>query len=456
MERNAGGEIEYPMNKPRLSFARRLVLSAVLGIGLWSVARVAVFGVVLDDWPTGRSRDQLGDGVGELSSRWVAPYVFDIEGGVTRWEIFDEVRWYNPDGTLKRTVANAYDPGRPVNSGYVVARQGDSFTVYSTLASWSMQLPEGFGPWGASWDGKTFVSMWMSKDYEKFTTDVYLEGNLVATLGPYRSVAGGGYFLGEDGSLAIGVGVELPAPAGSTATVTPAPKVRVLAFGPGMKKTFESEFDYLVQGASSAPASQGIEGTTTNEFLRRVVSVAPGGQGVVVQVAKDSQYAYLTKDGLGKPLQVRGTLKCWVPNSTRALYWAAGDPQGQQEYALVDWAKGTILWDVKESKEFSDGFKVVDATIAGDYVLLSGLETSEAHRRYQALYAMDLGNGKLVREGSLGYMSGDVEAHFMPVGGQLYLVSSKGYAPLHIEDVKSKGNMNGWGDVPGWFEAPSK
>ncbi len=110
---------------------------------------VAVDALAADSAVAGRPstppRTTPGKKLGELESRWVAPYVrLSREGVGGRWT--STVRWFAEDGTVVRELAGSLD----ARAGYVTeyTQVGDTFraTYHATNDDWVLVLPRKGGP----------------------------------------------------------------------------------------------------------------------------------------------------------------------------------------------------------------------------------------------------------------------------------------------------------------------
>lgn len=365
--------------------ARAIGLAAVL-----SVALVAEGGEPpdLDTWLL------PGRAAGTIQSRWVAPYVQETQVRVgDGWAT--DVRWFHPDGSILRETHG--------KSGATDAEAG---VVRGIRDTWAVRLR---GPWQDSTilrgeDDSTLVHYW--NDADAIRSDIYKDGILVRSVGPYPRFQGKGFVLGEDGSMAV---LTLKEP-GSTS-------VRVVVFAPEGEPSFEAE-----AGGDAW-----------------IVSVAPGGLGVVLRGnAKpyvENELTWLSKKGTSRTLKIEPNpeMLAWVPGTTREIvtYGLAGT---NPRFRLVDWESGTALWDVADPAQQTCS-RLGGVAIEGDLILLAGIE--DGCRTAQAL---ELGTGSLVARWSGGSFGepGLPAPRFMRLDGKLWLVADDAFAVFPVEDVRKK------------------
>lgn len=343
-----------------------------------------------------------GRAAGTIRSSWIAPYVQETQVSVGDGWITD-LRWFRPDGSILREAKNA---GATAEPGIVEGIRG----------TWSVRLR---GPWRDSTilrgeDDSTLVHHW--NEGESIRADVYKEGKLVGSVGPFpRFIRGHGFVLAEDGGMAV---TTLKEP-GSTS-------VRVVVFGPEGKPSFEAD----------------AGGDT------RIMSVAPGGLGVVIQGNGEPyvEFTWLSKKGTSRTLKIEPNpwLSRWVPGTAQQVvtYGLAGK---NPRFRLVDWESGKTVWDVADpAKGISSRMEGV--AIEGSLVLLAGIETYPAWSGdwCRTSEALELGTGTLVGYWRSNGVSppGLPVPRFMRLEGKLWLVADDAFAPFPVDQIRKKAG--GW------------
>jgi hypothetical protein len=319
------------------------------------------------------------------------------------WVVSD-VRWFRPDGSVLRET-----------HGKGGATDAEGGVVRGIRGTWSVQ-PR--GPWQDSMtlrgeDDSTLVHSW--NEGESIRADVYKEGKLVASVGPYPRFKAERFVLGEDGSMAV-------------LTVKDAGSVRVVAFAPEGRPSFEAD-----AGGDAM-----------------IISVAPGGLGVVIQANGEryvqNEFIWVSKAGTSRTLKIElnAWLSRWVPGTARCIvtYGLGGK---NPRFRLVDWESGKTVWDIADPAEgISDRCEGI--AIEGDLVLLAGIETYPAPSGdwCRTSEAIELGTGTLVGRWRSNGISppGHLVPRFMRLEGKLWLVADDAFAPFPLEDVRKK--VNGW------------
>jgi len=244
--------------------------------------------------------------------------------------------------------------------------------------------------------------------------DIYKDGKLSSSVGPYPRYQRQGFVLGEDGSMAV---LTLKEPGSAS--------IRVVVYAPEGKPSFE--------------ADAGGDAT--------IISVAPGGLGVVLQGNGgryvENEFLWISKTGKSRTLKIEPNpwLARWAPGTTRGIvtYGLGGK---NPRFRLVDWESGETVWDVADpATGISDRCEGI--AVEGDLVLLAGIETY-AGDWCRTSHALELGTGTLVaRWRSVGCgPPGFPVPRFMRVEGKLWLVADDAFALFPLEDVRKK--VNGW------------
>jgi len=177
----------------------------------------------------------------------------------------------------------------------------------------------------------------------------------------------------------------------------------------------------------------------------RIVSVAPGGLGVVLEGnAKPyvaNELTWLSKIGTSRTLKIEPNpeLLGWVPGTTREIvtYGLAGSGENNR-FRLMDWESGKTIWDVADPAErICDGGGVA---IEGDLVLFAGIETDGVNGWVRTSQALDVSTGNLLaRWSSAGFSPPGLPApRFMRLDEKLWLVADDAFALFPVEDVRKK------------------
>jgi hypothetical protein len=364
---------------------RALALAAVLSVSL-----VAEGGEPpdIDTWLL------PGRAAGTIQSRWVAPYVQETAVRVGDGWVTD-VRWFRPDGSVRRETHG--------NGGAESAEDG---VVHGLRDTWSVRLPQ--LPLSSDStilrgeDDSTFVHSWV--EGESIRANVYKEGKLISSVGPYPRKRE--FVLAEDGSMAV---LTLKEPGSAS--------VRVVVFAPEGKPSFEAD-----AGGDAW-----------------IVSVAPGGLGVVLKGNAKNELTWISKKGTSRTLKIEPNpdLWAWVPGTTREVvtYGLAGK---SPRFRLVDWESGETVWDIADPAEHICS-RLGGIAIEGDLVLLAGIEDI-AHTWCRTAQALDLTTGSLVARWSGGGFGepGLPPPRFMRLDGKLWLVADDAFALFPVEDVRKK------------------
>jgi hypothetical protein len=373
--------------------ARAIALATVL-----SVALVAEGGEPpdIDAWLL------PGRAAGTIQSRWVAPYVQETQVRVGDGWVTN-VRWFRPDGSVRKETR-----------GKGGAESAEGGVVHGIRDTWSVQLPQ--LPLSADStilrgeDDSTFVHSWV--EGESIRANVYKEGKLISSVGPYPRFRPGGFVLGEDGSMAV-----------LTLKERASTSVRVVVLASEGNPSFEAD----VGGDA------------------RILSVAPCGLGVVLQGNGEryveNEFTWISKKGTSRTLKIEPNpwICRWVPGTTRAIviYGLAGWRENSR-FRLLDWESGKTIWDVADPAEHICD-RMEGVAIEGDLVLLAGIEDI-AHTWCRTAQALDLGTGSLVARWSGGGFEepGLPAPRFMRLDGKLWLVADDAFAPFPVEDVRKK------------------
>lgn len=353
---------------------------------------------------------------GRVGTRWLAPYVIATTERVgSRWTT--SVRWFDADGKVVRELSG---PRVDAHAGYVSDYTNGVETIYAVNGDWKLSLPKKVGPSGyitATPDNRTFVHEFHPQQGQ-IAVDVYVNGRLVNTIGPFMQYLGRDVQVGADGSLAFLAWKDKKDE-----------MVEVIVAGPDGKISFRAE----CEGPVDSPI------------------VAPGGGGVLVRLNLPGNghetFIFYKKSGKMSSLRLgpNPTFLNWLPESSKSLFTTSVGYK--HRYQLIDWDSGKILWDVADPASGLWERAVPRRAVLGDYVLLCGLEFMKLGERegpVRSIYALSLANGQAV-------------AHWLPVpnchfstdwgwfrrlDSKVFLIWGKEFAEIKLSDIAAR--KNGW------------
>lgn len=363
-----------------------------------------------------------GQPVGEVSARWIAPYVLHVEEQVAG-KSTQRVRWFAPDGSVARELTGRLQV--EANQGFVfqyTPRNGGGWdcTVHAVNANWRLALPRKPGPSGyitGTADSHTFVQQHHPQEGQ-IAADVYVGGKRVSTLGPFEQYQGRGVQLAADGTLAF------------LAWKDRAKELaQVIVAGRDGKLSFQADCPFQV--TSPAPA--------------------PDGAGVLVQpnFGEDgaNTFVFVKKTGETRTMKFwpNPRVAAWVPGTCRALIETSFGHE--KRFLLADCATGKTLWGIDDPVSGRDVLGTSTIAVTKDYVLLGGTDQvahGEERIAVRSLCAVGLASGKVVarwRADPMGQGRAGV-GRFCRLGKQLFLVSERDFARLDLADIAAK--RRGW------------
>jgi hypothetical protein len=366
--------------------------------------------------PPPAPRNMPGEVKGELKTRWLAPFV---SAGTRRVgpARATEVRWYTDEGKVGRELAGPHVEAQP---GFVYEYEGGRTTVHAINGDWKVALPKKDGPAGyltATPDSRTFVHEFHPREGE-IAADVYVEGKLADTVGPYPQYQGQDVHLGDDGSLAL-----LIFKNGDSKVPV------VVVAGPGGKVRFEAACD----GPVLFPAP------------------APGGEGVLVQSNgggdAPNTFTLYTRQGKGAKRTVgpNAHFVLWLPGTRTALFLTSIGHD--YRFHLIDWDSGKRLWEIADPNPARVPGAFPATAAAGDYLLFGGLEDvtwGERKEAVRSIHAVDAKTGRVAARWlpSPLYQASADGGHFLRLEKKLFLVTDEEFAEVRLADVAAR--RNGW------------
>ena len=386
-----------------------LLICAVLA--LWFASQTSHAG------PPPPWQDLPGEGpLGRVRARWIAPYVQHVETQVADRGV-SRVTWYGSDGSVTRDVEGV------VASDFVwVAGEGGT-ECHATLADWTATLPEvppGTETYLHAAGPRVLVrDRWT--DAGRVGAEVYVDGRLASTLGPFLRYRADNFETNEDGSLAVLIRA-------TTSSSTP----RIQAFAPGGRPTFEADCN--------------------GHAL--IVAVAPEGKGVLVEANEEDgehvqgRWSWVTKTGYASTLDLRPNphIVAWVPGKPRALVaCSVGDCPAT--FRLIDFAEGRVVWQADDPAARAAYRSNEQVAIEEGHVLLAGIECTVVDgigHWQRSVYALELATGKLEASWRSPFTGppGFSAPQFMRTAGGLFLVSDENFARFPMADLASL--KNGW------------
>jgi hypothetical protein len=387
-------------------------MRVLLLVGLWSLFLLAA--ATAGPLPP-PPRNMPGDVKGRMQTRWLAPSVSLTTRSVAT-EQMTLVRWFTPEGKLAREVAG---PDVDAHAGYIY-EHGKGGTIYAVNGDWKIVLPHRPGPAGyitASEDSRTFVHEFHPRDGE-IAADIYVDGKLAGTVGPYLQYQGQDVHLGADGSLALLAWKDEDKKTAEVVVVGPDRKVRFRA---------------------------GCEGPVL--FPEPV----PEGNGVLVQTNAGGDarntFTFYTKGGRTSSLNVGPNpgLVAWLPGTPTALVHTSIGRD--YRFHFIDWSTGKRLWDVADPNHARVPGAFPPVAVAKDLLLIGGLESvawGDHQESVRSIHAVDPKTGQVVAHWlpSPLHQAARDGGRFLQLGLKLFLVTDEEFAEVDLGDIAAR--RNGW------------
>ncbi|HEV3259878.1 MAG TPA: hypothetical protein VG013_23625 [Gemmataceae bacterium] len=362
--------------------------------------------------PPPEPRNMPGDGKGRVQTRWLAPSVSVTTRSVAA-ERMTLVQWFTPQGKLARDLAG---PNVYSHSGYVY----EGGTIYAVNGDWKIVLPHKPGPPGyitATEDSRTFVHEFHPKEGE-IAADIYVDGKLAGTVGPYLQYQGQDVQLGADGSLALLAWKD-----------DDKKTAQVVVAGPDAKVRFRADCDGPVLFPEPAPEGNGV-----------VVQTNAGGDA-------GNTFTFYTKGGKVSSLNVgpNAGLLTWLPRTTTAVFHSSIGYD--YRFHMVDWSTGKRVWDVADPNHARVPGALPPVAVTKGHLLIGGLEYvpwGDHQESVRSIYAVDSKTGQVVAHwlpSPFNQASRD-GGRFLQLGPKLFLVTDDEFAEVAIDDIAAK--KNGW------------
>jgi hypothetical protein len=355
--------------------------------------------------------DLPGKVAGEHRSYWLAPYVFVTEMHVGQSDT-ETVQWLGENGQVLREITQPQDFIEP---GFVLERRPGGTTVHAVNGTWSIDLKEKPGPSGyitSTADSITFIDESHPKEHQ-IAADVYRDGKLLGTVGPYLDYLGRDVEVGTAGSLALLIWKD------QKQSVP-----QVIGIGTDGREKFHPDCDGPVDSPDPNPDGTGV-----------LVQYNGGTRGDV--------FAYYDKSGKVSQLDLGHDARLveWVPGSEKALMETRGD--GVLHLHLIDWRHGRQIWQAPDPNPARPEWEGHPIAIDEKYVLIGGLEylrwenQAETIRRIDAL---DTKTGKTVA--TWHPVRATDPGRFLRLGQRLYLVTDLEFSQVDVDAIAA--GSKGW------------
>jgi hypothetical protein len=184
---------------------------------------------------------------------------------------------------------------------------------------------------------------------------------------------------------------------------------------------------------------------------RRELSSWTGRAGVLVQAnaAGQARNTFTFYTGTGKASSVNvgpnAGFPAWLSATPRALMNTSIGYD--YRFHLIDWGVGKEVWAIPDPGSARVPGSLPPVAVAGDYLLLGGLEYVKGGERQEpvrSLYSLDPKAEKVVAHWlpePLYQPSGD-GGRFLQLGRRLFLVADKEFAEVSVGDIVAK--KKGW------------
>ena len=380
-----------------------ILLSAA--VGLLALTRI------LAGPPPPPPRRSPGSVKGRIRARWLAPYVFAVSGTVGKTPI-TTVRWFNEKGEVVKELSG---PGVSTGAGFVREYKQEKSTIHAINGSWSFALQKKGKRSGyihATPDSRTFVHQF-HPDKGQIAVDIYVQGKLAGTVGPFEQYRGESVELGDDGSTVL-----------VTWKKESDKKVpQIVVAGPDGKVTFKAQCLFEPCDAIPAPGGAGA-----------IVRPQPVGPDRGLRVFFDKSGKSTTLNNLGNQPDFFG----WAPETCNALIRIGNS------YNLIDCSNGKYLWTSKDPARGKR--RTACHVLTKDYVLISGYEYMKWGERedpVNTIYALDIKNGNLVAS----WLPNDTCFFRLPgeitkLAGKVYFIGQEEFSEINLSEIADK--KNGW------------
>ncbi len=364
-----------------------------------------------------RSPAQLAPGilVQDIRARNLGPLVHSTTArfGEVPSAGFTSVQWYNADGTKRRELSGALVH---VNSGFV----SEGPVYHGIFEDWKIELTNKGslpGSVNATPDSRVFHHNYRPEHNANSRTiavDVYLNGNLMGTIGPYSAYRGENARLSASGNSGLLVRESDEGP------------LKIIVFDDHAKLQFETKCD--------------------DQVMRPIVTANSDGALVEANTGEQPQrFMLYTAQGKTREMKIG-------PNA-RFLTWVADTHQSVFEtsvgytnrYRLIDWDKGETIWEIPDPCPRTNAVGR-GVTAVANYVITCGYEyTGEEHPvTIPTLYALDSASGTLAAKWkpNMGLIVSLDGGRLFPLKGKVYFVTDNLVHEISVDDIVQK--RNGW------------
>ncbi|HVY71124.1 MAG TPA: hypothetical protein VHH73_14425 [Verrucomicrobiae bacterium] len=379
---------------------------------------------------------------GEVTSRWVSPYVMEqtitIRSNVTR--VFTEksdgtikrktegihsessYRWLAPDGREKKELGGRDEArwGFVLDTGFVMDyRRSDHMVAHALNGTWTIKLRprKAFSGSIKSTPDSRFLVRECDLGASRLKEfEFYVDGKWAGILGPLLDYQGFDFSLNSDGSFSW-VGRETARDLSPTVWVT----------RNDGRLSFKQRCDRPMMTVATAPEGQGV-----------LLAPLEGGHPV---------FTYCRRDGRTRPVRTGFNPRfiAWDKNSGRALFQTSVGYD--HSYELIDCDSGQKVWEIVDpaSGHVERGAAM---TIADGHVFLGGGEwvtNNFTTGPVSTIYALEVDQGKIVarwRHPNPAQDAAPVDGRFVKENGRLYWMGGRDFAEINLSDAWK--HKNGW------------
>ncbi len=361
-------------------------------------------------------KNMPGQVQGQVRTCWLAPYVATTTEFVGP-DRLTTVRWLTPDGRIDRDLTG---PDVSPHEGFVMVCRNGATVIHAVNGKWKIDLPKKTGPDGyltSNEDGKTFVHEFHPKEGE-IAADVYAEGKLVGTVGPFIQYPGQDVRVGISGSVALLVWKDQRKKS-----------VQVVGVGPDGQERCRANCESPVMSPQPDLDGAGV----------LVQSNAGGDARDTFTFYKKSVRTSSIKPG------PNSRFVAWLPGTTQALFETSIGFDFRLH--LIDCQNGKQLWESADPSPARVTWGSASMTIDKEYLLLGGLEYvswGDHQEPVRSIYALDTKTGRTVAHWQpvpLFQRSSDA-GRFLRLGNRLYVVTDTEFSEIDLTEIAAK--RNGW------------
>ncbi len=374
----------------------RLIVVAIVVLGCTNILFAPV--------PAPAPITMPGKMIGTISAHWIGPNV-----SATKRPDGVSVTWFDANGKVKDAVANV----QTLEPGFIIVERDGHAIVRGVNRDWQMELPNKHTSEGyitGTTDSRYFVQQFEPHEGE-ISADIYADGKLLGSIGPYVNYLGNEVELGDDGSIAL-----------LTWKTKDERTAQIVAIGPAGKETFRVDWDGSVRNAVPAP----------------------GAAGVLVQ-PNDARGGFIFYDAKGRCAMPgpgpNGRFVAWVPGTMTALMETSVSYDAS--WQLIDWQAGKPIWKIDHPTPAPTDWSTTSVAITKDYVLMAEHEMVQ-RCPVRTMYALDLKTGKVVAHWlpkPRGYPTTDSQT-LLKLGEHVYLVADSECSEIKLDDIAA--HRGGW------------